>query len=188
MRTTIGCMIGVVLSWTSGALADPFMNCVDASSYGYNVVRNLVSASYNRARCNRDAASEYEHFLVGILPTYLANMGDRTTTEGQKCLLQGSYDGWLETTQIEYDGCAGVYGFDAIPRSLIGSIAGALFDEFYWLDTGYYTENNVREVFAYPYDSLDLKGLVAQCEAEIRGAVSGVDQKIVTALVQTVCR
>jgi hypothetical protein len=181
-------MIGVVLLWSGGALADPFVNCDDARSYGYNVVRNLVSASYNRARCNRDAATEYEQFLVGILPTYLANMGERSTSEGQRCLLEGSYDGWLDTTQSEYDGCAGVGGFDAISRSLLGSIAGSLFNKFFWLDVAYYTQHAVPDVFAYPYEHLDLKGFYSQCEAEIRVAVSGIEQKIVTALVHTVCR
>jgi hypothetical protein len=187
MRIVIGCMLGAVLSWSTAALADPFASCTDAANYGYNVVRNLASASYNRARCDRDAATEYEQFLIELLPEFLADMGARSTSQGQSCLLTGSFEGWLDTTQKEYNCCAGVAGFDAISRGLIGAIAGALLQEFYWKSPASYNPDTVPTIFAYPYDDLDLKGNAAQCEAEVRGVVSGVAQPTVTALVQTVC-
>ncbi|MGC4070400.1 MAG: hypothetical protein QM784_38195 [Polyangiaceae bacterium] len=187
MRIVIGCLLGAVLSWSTAALADPFKSCTDAANYGYNVVRNLAGASYNRAHCDRDAATEYEQILLDLLPEFLADMGARSTAEGQACLLNGSYEGWLDTIDKEYNGCSGAYGFDAISRGLIGEIAGALFQEFYWKEPGYYTPDTVPTIFAYPYGTLDLKGTLAQCEAEIRGVVSGVSQSTVTALVQTVC-
>lgn len=189
MKTTSWGMVVAVLSWSGGAAAavDPFSSCTDASNYGYNTVANLVSASYNRARCDRALAAEYESFLTAIVPTYLSNLAARTTEAHGVCVLQGSYEAWLDTTQDEYADCQGVAGFGGIPRSLLGLISGSLLQSFYWLAPSSYSKASVQDAFAYPYATLDLTGLAAQCEAEARGALLGVPQELVTALIATVC-
>lgn len=190
MRTMIWGLAGAIFIYAGSALAnvDPFESCTAADNYGYNTVANLVSASYNRARCDRALAVEFEGFLTAIVPAYLAEMAKRTTGERSACLLRGVNEGWLDVTSNEYDDCSGVAGFDAIPRRLLGQITGSLFQAFYSIAPNFYSNGNVPVYFGYPYGQLALKGSLAECESEIRTALSGVPQGLVTALMSTVCQ
>lgn len=188
MRTIIWGLAGAVFMYSSGALADPFESCAAAENYGYNTVANLVSASYNRARCDRALASEYEGFLTAIIPMYLGEMAKLTTDEKGACMLRGSNESWLDTTRNEYGECSGVAGFEAIQRRLLGQIAGSLFQSFYWIAPNFYSSGNVPGYFAYRYEQLALTGNIAECEGEARTALSGVPQVLVAALISTVCQ
>ena len=190
MKSTILGMFGVAILWSSGAAADPFVACTDAANYGYNTVAYFLRASYKKANCDSNLASEYEQFLTDILPMYLANMAKQTTDEKSACMLQGSYESWLDTVQDEYADCQGIAAsFQVIQRRLVGTVAGSLFESFYGVVVPtFYTPAIVAQDFAYPYASLPLVGTTAQCEAEIRGAVSGVSQELVTALVVAACQ
>lgn len=184
MRIAILELAGAAFLCSSSALADPFQSCADADAYGYDTVTNLVSASYNKARCDRNLASRYEGFLVAIIPTYLAEMAKNTTVEKGACLLRGSNAGWLDTTQDEYDDCP---DFDVIQRRLLGQIAGSLFQSFYWVAPNFYSPENIPGYFSYPDDHRDLAGTIGECESEIRVSLSGVPQVLVTSLINTAC-
>lgn len=188
MRTMIWGLAGATFIYGSSALADPFESCAAADNYGYNTVANLVSASYNKARCDRALASEYEGFLTAIAPAYLAAIAKLTTDEKGACMLRGSNEGWLDTTRKEYAECSGVAGFEAIQRRLLGQISGSLFQSFYWIAPNYYSTGNLPGYFAYAYDELKLAGSIAECEGEIRVALSGIPQPLVTVLIATVCQ
>lgn len=188
MRTTIWALAGATFVYAGSALADPFESCKAADNYGYNTVANLVSASYNKARCDRGLASEYEGFLTAIVPSYLAAMAKVTTEEKSACMLRGSNEGWLDTTRDAYTKCSGVTGFDAIQMRLLGEIAGSLFESFYWIAPNHYSTGNVPGYFAYDYDQLRLAGNVAECETEVRSALSGIPQPLVASVIVTVCQ
>jgi hypothetical protein len=188
MKTAILQLVGAAFLCSSSALADPFQSCADAENYGYNTVRNLVSASYNKVRCNRNLASGYEGFLVSIAPTYLAEMARLTTAEKGACMLRGSNSGWLESTEAEYSECAAKPGFEAIQRRLLGQITGSLFQSFYWIAPDHYSPDSIQKYFVYPDSELNVVGLVSECESEIRVSLSGVPQELVTALIDTACR
>lgn len=189
MRIITSGVVTVTLAWSSGALAaDPFNTCSDAHNYGYNTVTNLVSASYNKALCDRSLAGQYERFLTAIVPSYLARMAQELSDENRNCLLQGSNEGWFETTSDEYADCQGIAGFEGIQRKLVGEIAGSLLQTFYWLETASYSVDTITSAFAYPYTQLDLTGSASDCETAIRTSLSGVPQPLVTALVTTVCK
>jgi len=180
---------GVVLMaslWSGGAFAaDPFLTCTDAANYGYNTTRSMVSASYNRAACNRDLASQYEMFLVAILPEYLA--GVQTTPSKSACLFDGSYEGWLDGMSDEYADCADVDGFAGISRRTVAGVAVGLFESLLGSASDYVTPAVVSDVFAYDYSQLELTGVRYECEARMRGGLSGVRPDLVAALVEAVC-
>lgn len=188
MRTKIWALAGAIFIHAGAALADPFESCTAADNYGYNTVANLVSASYNKARCDRTLASQYEEFLTAIVPTYLAEVAKSTTEEKSACMLRGSHEGWLDMTRNEYAQCADVAGFEAVPRRLLGKTAGSLFQSFYWIAPSFYSAGNVPTYIGYSYSQLAQKGNSAECESEARIALSGVPQVLATALVVTVCQ
>lgn len=164
---------------------DPFASCTAASNYGYDTSRSMVSASYNRANCDRSLASQYETFLEAILPQYLG--GIQTTPTKFACLFQGSYEGWLDALSDEYADCEGVPGFDGIPRATVGGVAAALCDPLWAGAPSYVTPAVVEDVFTYDYSSLDLTGERYECEARVRGQLSGIPAELVNILVATVC-
>jgi hypothetical protein len=114
-------------------------------------------------------------------------MAGDATPEKQVCLLQGSYEAWLDTTASEYSDCSGVPGFEAIQRSLLGQIAGSLLEPFYSKAPSSYPVAAIPSIFAYPYDTLPLTGTSIQCEAQLSAAANAVSVNVQNALVFTVC-
>lgn len=189
MKIITSGVVAATLAWASGALAaDPFNSCSDAHNYGYNTVTNLVSASYNKAQCDRNLASQYEKFLTAIVPSYLARMAQELSDANRNCLLQGSNEGWLDTTSDEYGDCHDTAGFEGVQRKLIGEITGSLFQTFYWLEPASYSGDAISSAFIYPYTRLDLVGTSSDCETAVRTSLSGVPQPLVTGLLNTVCK
>jgi len=190
MKTTILGIASVAFLWSSGAAAapgDPFPTCADAGNYGYNTVRYFVSSLYNRANCDRDAASDNEEMLTDLIPTYLADIARRSTPEKSACMLQGSNEGWLETMENEYADCEKVADFGAIQERLLGQVVGSLLGAFYGVAL-FPSVSHVSYYFGYPYSTMALTGTFVDCEAAIVSAASGVPEALVNTLVATACQ
>lgn len=199
MKTTIIPMASAALLWSGLAVADPFVDCQDAANYGYNQAAFYVSAIYNRANCDRVRTSLYENFVFDVIPTYWAAESAETTPEKAACMLQGSFEGWMDTTLGEYDDCVvdGKAGFDAIQRRLLGMVAGPLLLAFYSESPAlepalvYYTPDVVAKSFAYDFIAWPLIGTVEECETQIDVEIpssAGVPWDLVGALKLAVCK
>lgn len=187
MRITILSAAAALVLCTNVAVADPYPTCTDAYNEGHNTVANFVSASYNRAGCNRDVATQYEGFMTSVIPFYLASFARATTEANGACMLQGSYHSWLETTKGEYGDC-GTQGFLAIERGLLGTIAGTLLREFYLNSPGYYGPDQIAAVFAFPYFALPLSGTSRDCRDSIDESLAGTAPELNSTLKATVCQ
>lgn len=188
MKTKIICMASAALLWSGVAAADPYESCQDAYNYGYNMAQFYVSAIYNKADCGRVLASRYEDYVFDIIPTYWAAESKTTTPENAACMLQGSFAGWMDTTEDEYlVDCAGVPGFETIQRKLLAMVAGPLFSAFYFRAPDYYTADIVATSFAYDFSTWPLGGTPFECSAQIDVETTGVPWELVGALKATVC-
>ncbi len=193
MKTTTILMASAALLWTAAAAADPYVDCTDAYNYGYNEATFYVSAIYNTAKCNRVRASKYEDYAFEIIPTYWSAESATTTPEKSACMLQGSFTGWMDTTEKEYSQCVydGKAGFDAIQRRLVGMVAGPLLSAFYAARRDYYTPGIVAVSFAYDFSTWPLAGTDEDCDSQIDVEIpvsAGVPGELVGALKLAVCR
>ena len=168
--------------------ADPYPTCNDALGNGYNLTQYMVGATYNRAACDRDLASQYETIMINILPGYWA--GVSTTPAKEACLFEGSYQGWVDGMTAAYAKCSAVPGFDGIPYRTLGLVAAKLFQSLWTAESStmpnYVTVSVVYNVFSTD-PTLTFSGLRCECESAIRGTISGVSQPIVSALIAAVC-
>lgn len=194
MKTTTLFMACATLLWSAVAVAaDPFIGCEDAYNYGYNEAQFYISAIYNRANCERVKASRYEDYVFDVIPTYWAADSATTTPEKSACMLQGSFEGWMDTTLDEYKDCAvnGKVGFDIIQRRLLGMVAGPLFSAFYSANRDYYKPEIVATSFAYDFSAWPLWGGYEECDAQIDVEIplaTGASGELVGALKVAVCK
>ena len=175
----------LVLLWSARASADQFLSCSDAWNSGYNTIRYMVSATYNKAACDRDRATAYEETLIANLPPYLASMD--TTPSKSVCLFQGGYQGWIDTMGAEYLDCPGVSGFEGLPRKTVGAIASAMFAALNGDVPGYLTPLTVTLTFSYASDVAST-GTIGECVARVRSDLVSADRALVDALVSAVCQ
>jgi len=193
MRTIFMGLAGTaMLLWTGAASAqDAFLDCASAEAYGWNQARYYVSAVYNKAKCNRAKATQYERSVFEILPLYWAAEVDVTNFDA--CLLSGDFNGWLDTIREEYQECSDrpAIGFDVIPRGMIGRVSGLLFAAFYWAEeipSAVFSQAVIADSFQYDYSGWPLTGTQADCEVEIAIQTLGIPSDLVASLVGAVCR
>jgi hypothetical protein len=187
MRATILSVVGVTLLLSGTVAADPFLSCQDALNYGYNMASFYVSGVYRKADCTRARASAYENHVFDSIPSYWAEEATTTTPEKAACMLQGSFQGWMDTIRREYEGCRGVAGFETIQRKLLGKAAGALFAAFYWKAEHDYVVAAVERSFAYEFGPWPLEGTIAECASQIDVRTLGVPGELNGALKLKVC-
>jgi hypothetical protein len=188
MRTTTLSVVGATLLLSGTAAADAFLSCQDAHNYGYNLAVFYVSTVYNKAECDRTRTSAYENHAFNGVPLYWAKEATTTTPEKAACMLQGSFQGWMDTIRQRYANCHGVAGFDTIRRKLLGIVTGPLFSAFYWNSKDYYTVDVVERIFSYDFRAWPLVGTIAECVAQLDVETLGVPGNLNGALKLQLCQ